>query len=277
MRRPRDSAATLLPTAPALFQPFHKPPGPVAPSAVPAGSASRTGRMCPTAKTATAKTSRPSRAAPTTWPTAWTTRPAAQADTAAAGDAAHVPPAGKSPHGAGKHDHEAANTDKDDLRDHACQQKTHTEQESDRGFDHPPLVMDAGILRAHGLRKLGIVGIERLLDLLELALLVLRQRHSASHEPHARVAGAMTSAGRPCFLPQYERGRALGKSSPKVKAGGAREPPPNARTQGLYSSARSSGGTRVAGRRSCLPPALRHATKPAVPRTPVGWLRGRQE
>src|SRR5262249_39872918 len=61
------------------------------------------------------------------------------------------------------------------------------EEEDDRGLDHAALVVHTRVFRAHRLRKLRVVGIERLLDLLELTLLVLRKRHSASHEPHAGI------------------------------------------------------------------------------------------
>ena len=113
-------------------------------------------------------------------------RAAARARGAPGDGTAHVTPARQRPHGAGEHDHEAADTHKDDLGNHTGQQQAHSEQEPDRGIDHPPLVVDLRVSCAHGLRKLRIVGIERLLDLLELTLLVLRKRHSASHEPHAR-------------------------------------------------------------------------------------------
>ena len=96
-----------------------------------------------------------------------------------------MPPTGQCPHRAGQHHHEATDADEDVLGNYAAQQQTHSEQEPDRSLDYPPLVVDPGVFGAHGLRKLRIVGIERLLDLFELTLLVLRKRHSASHEPHA--------------------------------------------------------------------------------------------
>ena len=84
-----------------------------------------------------------------------------------------------------QHDQEPADADKDDLRDHSGQEQADTDHEPDRRLDDPALVVDLGVLRAHRLGKLRIVGIERLLDLLELTLLVLRERHCASHEPLA--------------------------------------------------------------------------------------------
>src|SRR5215831_11133108 len=156
----------LLATAPALFQPLHEPSsaGPSAPPVLAGFAGLAALARAPHATGATARAG----AAP------------------GGGTAAHVAPARQRPHGTGEHDHEAADAHKDVLGDHASQQQAHPKQEPDRSLDHPPLVVDPGVLRAHRLCKLRIVGIERLLDLLELTLLVLRKRHSASHEPHAR-------------------------------------------------------------------------------------------
>src|SRR5215469_13631318 len=109
---------------------------------------------------------------------------------------AHVPPTGQRPHGTGEHDQEPADPDWNDLRYHSGQEQAHANQEPDRGFDHPALVVDPGVLGAHRLCELRVVGVERLFDLLELTLLVLRKRHCASHEP-LRVGKGSEKAKRP--------------------------------------------------------------------------------
>src|SRR4029077_12619722 len=152
----------LLATAPALFQPLHEPRFSARP-----GAPVLAGRPCRAL-------------APRT------TGAAARARGAPGHGTAHVTPAPQRPQGAAEHDHNAADTHKNDLGTHTGQQQAHSEQEPDRSIDRPPLVVDLRVSCPHGLRKLRIVGIERLLDLLELTLLVLRKRHSASHEPHAR-------------------------------------------------------------------------------------------
>ena len=93
----------------------------------------------------------------------------------------HVPPAGQRPHRAGQHDDEASYANHGELGYDTGQQQPDTEQEADRGFNDPALVVHPGILRAHSLREFRILSIERTLDLFELTLLVLRQRHGASH------------------------------------------------------------------------------------------------
>src|ERR1039457_6521265 len=130
----------------------------------------------------------------------------------------HVPPAGQGPHRAGKHDHEAGHADQGQLGDDAGQEEAHAEQEADRRLDHPALVVHPWIFRAHRLRELRILGIERTLDLIELTLLVLRQRHGASHETSRAGTGAMSSSHGPGFLfPEYESGWSGWKGSERVK------------------------------------------------------------
>ena len=111
--------------------------------------------------------------------------------------AGHVPPAGQGPHRAGQHDHEAGYADHGELGHDTGQQQADAEQKPDRRLDDPALVVHPGILRAHRLRELRILSIERTLDLLELTLLVLRQRHGASHETSRAGTGAMTSSHGP--------------------------------------------------------------------------------
>src|SRR2546430_3099010 len=80
----------LLAAAPALFQPLHEPRSAGPPAPVLAGRPS------------------PALAPRTAWATA-------HGRAAPGGGTAHVTPAGQRPHGAGEHDHEAADTHKDDL------------------------------------------------------------------------------------------------------------------------------------------------------------------
>ena len=159
----RDLLAAFLAAAPALFEPLHEPGpwtsrGPGSP-----------GPPVPPV---------PGRAAP---------------DRATG----HVPPTGQRPHRAGQHDHEASYADHGELGHDTGQQQADAEQEPDRRLDDPALVVHPGILRAHCLRELWILSIERTLDLLELTLLVLRQRHGASHETLRAGTGAMTSSHGP--------------------------------------------------------------------------------
>jgi hypothetical protein len=50
----------------------------------------------------------------------------------------------------------------------------------------------ARIARTDGVGEARILGIKRLLDLLELTLLVLRKRHVASHKNSRSATGSMT-------------------------------------------------------------------------------------
>src|SRR5262249_31145234 len=126
----------------------------------------------------------------------------------AADDPAHVPPAGQRPHRARQHDQETADANEDKLRNDTGQEQAYADHESDRSLDHAALVVDARVLRPHGLGKLRIVGIERLLDLLELTLLVLRERHCASHEPLARGRVRLPWPHGVRIPPQYEGSQA---------------------------------------------------------------------
>src|SRR5580693_7141987 len=174
-----------LTAAPALLEPFHEPgPGP--------GRGPRTHRG----------------------PGAAVTRQARPPG----GATGHVTPARQGPHRAGEHDHEAGHTDQGQLGDHAGQQEAYAEQEADRRLNYPALVMHPRILGAHCLRELRILGIERTLDLIELTLLVLRQRHGASHETSRAGTGAMTSSHGPGSPQEYEPARTGWKGSGRVKA-----------------------------------------------------------
>src|SRR5215471_10689706 len=190
-------APALLAAAPPLLEPLHEAEPRLVPAAVPA------------APTALAYAPPLTHAARRTLGTC---------HAPAADYPAHVPPTGQRPHGTGEHDQEPADPDWNDLRYHPGQEQAHANQEPDRGLDHPALVVDAGVLRAHRLCQLRVVGIERLFDLLELTLLVLRKRHCASQEPLRVGKGAMTMPHGARFLPpQYEGGQVVGKSSEKAK------------------------------------------------------------
>jgi len=123
--------------------------------------------------------------------------------------AGHMAPARQGPHRAGEHDHEAGHPDEGQLGNHAGQQEAHAEQKADRRLNYPALVMHPRILRAHRLRELWILGIERTLDLIELTLFVLRQRHGASHETSRAGTGAMSSSHGPGFFFQNTSPAAL--------------------------------------------------------------------
>jgi transglutaminase-like putative cysteine protease len=93
----------------------------------------------------------------------------------------HVPPAGQRPHGAGEHDQESRDAHRDVLDDDTGDQQADTQQEPDGSQNHPAPVVDPGITCADALRELRILGIQRLFDLFKHALLMLRERHGASH------------------------------------------------------------------------------------------------
>ena len=96
-------------------------------------------------------------------------------------------------------------------------QQAHAEQEPDRGLDHPALVVHPRIPRAHCLRELRILRIQRTLDLVELTLLVLRERHGASQKTSRAGTGAMTSSHGPGSSPEYECRPPGWKGSGRVK------------------------------------------------------------
>src|SRR6266496_435934 len=99
--------APLLAAAPALLQPLHEPGSAGPPALVLAGRPS------------------PALASRTAWA-------AAHGRAARDDGATHVTPARQRPHGAGEHDHEAADTHENDLGNHTGQQQAHSEQEPDR-------------------------------------------------------------------------------------------------------------------------------------------------
>ncbi len=111
---------------------------------------------------------------------ALTALPPFPAHRAAGGDPRHVPVAAQRPHAAGQHDHEPGYADPQVLDGHPGHQQPDPEQEAHHGLDDPPSVVHSRVAGAHRAGEPRVLGIERLLNLLELALLVLRERHVAS-------------------------------------------------------------------------------------------------
>src|SRR5712691_9064410 len=120
------------------------------------------------------------------------------------GDADHMPVTGHRPHAAGEHDDEACHPERDELDHDSGQQQPDAYQEPDSRLDDSALVVHPRVGSAHCVSEPRVIGIECLLDLLELALLVLRQRHGASHRTHAGT-GSLTFTSRPGLCPEYER------------------------------------------------------------------------
>src|SRR6516225_7948928 len=96
---------------------------------------------------------------------------------AAGGDAGHALVAGRRPQAAGEHGRKARHCDRDDIDHDPGEQQPGTGQEPQRRHDDPALVVHPRVGRLHGVSKPRVTGAERLLDLLELALLVFRERH----------------------------------------------------------------------------------------------------
>src|SRR5690349_20609799 len=95
------------------------------------------------------------------------------------GEAGHAPVAGHRPQAAGDHDHKARHRDWDDIDHHSGEQQPNADHEPQRRCDDPAPVVHPRVGRMHGLSKPTVTGAERLLDLLELAPLMLSERHDA--------------------------------------------------------------------------------------------------
>src|SRR5690606_17772875 len=95
-------------------------------------------------------------------------------------ESVHPLPTGQTPHARGEHDHEAADAERDEIDHHADHQQDDTDDEADGGLHHAALVMVARVTDPDGVGPLRVLGVEGLLDLVEQALLVLRERHGAS-------------------------------------------------------------------------------------------------
>ncbi len=80
-------------------------------------------------------------------------------------------------------------------------QAARTDQHPDEALDKLALVVNEWIAGAYETPELRILSIKRLLDLLQLALLVFRERHDASHKTHcARHVCAVTSTSHTRFF-----------------------------------------------------------------------------
>ena len=64
---------------------------------------------------------------------------------------------------------------------HSGRDRAAAGQDTDKRLHQLALVVHAWIAGAHDTPELRILPVERLLDLLQLALLVFRERHDASH------------------------------------------------------------------------------------------------
>ena len=93
-----------------------------------------------------------------------------------------MPVAGQGPHAAHEHDDESSHAHPEVLGNDPAEQQPDTQHESGYGLNGPALVMHTRIAGANRVDKFWILAVKRLLDLLELTLLMLRERHDASHE-----------------------------------------------------------------------------------------------
>jgi transglutaminase-like putative cysteine protease len=92
-------------------------------------------------------------------------------------DAGHVPPAVQRPDAADQHDDEPAYREPDHRQDDTRRYHARADPETGGCLNHPAPVVHAGIAGPHKPAQPPILPVERLLDLLELALLMLRERH----------------------------------------------------------------------------------------------------
>jgi transglutaminase-like putative cysteine protease len=92
-------------------------------------------------------------------------------------DAGHVPPAVQRPDAADQHDGEPAHCEPDHRQDDTRRDHARADTETGGCLNHPAPVVHTGIARPHKTAQPPILRVERLLDLLELALLMLRERH----------------------------------------------------------------------------------------------------
>ena len=73
------------------------------------------------------------------------------------------------------------------MGDHPRREQASTADDADEALGQLALIVHTRVTGAHETPKLRILPVERLLDLLKLALLVFRERHDASHKkPCAR-------------------------------------------------------------------------------------------
>jgi hypothetical protein len=78
--------------------------------------------------------------------------------------------------------------------------------DADEGLRQLALIVHARVAGAHETSELRVLSVERLLDLFQLALLVFRERHDASHKkPCARHVCGGLHLTYPVQFPEYER------------------------------------------------------------------------
>jgi hypothetical protein len=92
------------------------------------------------------------------------------------------------------------------VSDHARREQAGTGDDTDEGLRQLPLIVHTRVARAHETPELRILPVQRLLDLLQLALLMFRERHDASHKSLAPGTCVVTlHLTYPVQFPEYER------------------------------------------------------------------------
>jgi transglutaminase-like putative cysteine protease len=172
-RRTLHPAVTLLPTAPPFFHALHQPGSSGLPG--PGGLAGSGG---PGVAGLAAHGSHPSRM---------------------------PPPANHRPHQREQHDHGPGRLEVHLAGHYPGRQHAPAYQHSDEALRQLTLIVHTWIVGAHETPEFRILPVERLLDLLQLALLVVRERHDASHKPCARHVCGDRHLTYPVHCPEYER------------------------------------------------------------------------
>ena len=167
-------------------------------------------------------------------------------------DAGHVPPAVQRPDAADQHDGEPAHCEPDQRQDDTRRDHARADTETGGCLNHPAPVVHAGIAGPHQPAQPPILPVERLLDLLELALLMLRERHDTPPmEPGGWGDFHLTYV--PGSFPRI-RGSALpleGDFAPSRLPSPARPAPPA--WPAVPSGPAGSAGTSLAGRTASVP------------------------
>jgi transglutaminase-like putative cysteine protease len=167
-------------------------------------------------------------------------------------DAGHVPPAVQRPDAADQHDGEPAHCEPDHRQDDTRRDHARADTETGGCLNHPAPVVHAGIAGPYQPAQPPILPVERLLDLLELALLMLRERHDTPPmEPGGWGDFHLTYV--PGSFPRI-RGSALpleGDFAPGRLLPSARPAPPA--WPAVPSGPAGSAGTSLAGRTASVP------------------------
>src|SRR5580698_10989348 len=101
------------------------------------------------------------------------------------------------------------------MGDHSGRDRAGAGEDADERLHQLALVVHAWIAGAYETPELRILPVERLLDLLQLALLVFRERHDASHlKPCARHVCGDLHLTYPVLFPEYELVHTAWKSGP---------------------------------------------------------------